>query len=87
MPLHVRVAGRLPGEQPKEEADERERAEHAPEFRRSTISGNGSNVSVFDASSPEELHSPVSAQPPFSFMEIAVIALCRHPSPICEDDI
>lgn len=84
MPLHVRVAGRLPGEQPKEEG---ERAEHAPEFRRSTISGNGSNVSVFDASSPEVLHSPVSARSPFSFMEIAVIPPCRHPSPICEDDI
>jgi muconolactone D-isomerase len=34
----------------------------------------------------EELHDILSTLPLFPFMEIAVSALCRHPSSIRDDD-
>lgn len=95
MLFHVRMDVHLPRDLPKEEADELKRVERerARELQRDgrwrhlwRIAGNYSNISIFDVSSPQELHDLLSALPLFPFMEIAVIPLCRHPSSIRDDD-
>ena len=37
------------------------------------------NVSIFDVESPGELHEILNSLPLYPFMDIEVIALCRHP--------
>jgi muconolactone D-isomerase len=44
------------------------------------ITGQYANVSVFDVETHDELHAILSSLPLFPFMEIAVMALARHPS-------
>ena len=43
------------------------------------VAGKYANISVFDVGSPAELHEIVSSLPLYPFMEIDIIALCRHP--------
>jgi muconolactone D-isomerase len=43
------------------------------------VAGKFSNVSVFDVESPAELHEILSSLPLYAFMDVEVIALCRHP--------
>ena len=43
------------------------------------VVGKFANVSVFDVESPTELHDILNSLPLYPFMEIEVIALCRHP--------
>lgn len=50
------------------------------------VAGRYANVSIFDVSSPQELHDILSTLPLFPFMEIQVTPLCRHPSSIRDDD-
>ena len=50
------------------------------------ISGQYSNVSIFDVADTQELHDLVSTLPLFPFMEISVTPLNRHPSSIRDDD-
>ena len=50
------------------------------------IAGQYSNISIFDVADPQELHDIVSSLPLYAFMEIAVTALCRHPSSIRGDN-
>ena len=50
------------------------------------VSGNYSNVSIFDVADNTELHDILSNLPLFPFMDINVVALCRHPSSIHDDD-
>jgi muconolactone D-isomerase len=50
------------------------------------IAGRYANISIFDVDSPDELHALLMTLPLFPFMETRVIALCRHPSSIREDD-
>lgn len=50
------------------------------------VAGRYANVSIFDVESPTELHELISTLPLFPFMEIRVMALCRHPSSIRDDD-
>ena len=50
------------------------------------VAGSYSNVSIFDVNNNAELHDLISALPLFSFMEISVAPLCRHPSSIHPDD-
>lgn len=95
MLFHVRMDVRLPPDLPPEKADalktvEREKAQalqRAGTWRHLwRIAGNYSNISIFDVSSPQELHDVLSTLPLFPYMEIAVLPLCRHPSSIREDD-
>lgn len=50
------------------------------------ISGQYSNISIFDVESNEELHTILQGLPLYKFMNIEVMALNRHPSSIREDD-
>ena len=50
------------------------------------VSGQYSNVSIFDVKGPDELHEIMLSLPLFPFMETQVTALCRHPSSIHDDD-
>ena len=51
------------------------------------ISGQYSNISVFDVESNEELHKLLQGLPLFPYMDIEVMPLNRHPSSIRENDI
>ena len=46
------------------------------------ITGQFSNLSIFDVASNDELHDTLSKLPLFPFMKITVTALARHPSSI-----
>ena len=50
------------------------------------VVGQYSNVSIFDVESHSQLHDILTSLPLFPFMSISVIALCRHPSGIRDDD-
>ncbi|QRX81681.1 muconolactone Delta-isomerase [Glaciimonas sp. PAMC28666] len=50
------------------------------------IAGQYANISVFDVSSVEELHTLISTLPLFPYMQIQIMPLCRHPSSIRSDD-
>ena len=50
------------------------------------ITGQYSNISIFDVESNEELHNLLQGLPLYPFMKIEVMALNRHPSSIREDD-
>lgn len=51
------------------------------------ISGEYSNISIFDVESNEELHNLLQGLPLFPYMDIKVMPLNRHPSSIRESDI
>jgi muconolactone D-isomerase len=95
MLFHVQMTVRLPHDMPAVQADElkaREKA-MAQELQRAgtwrhlwRIAGRYANVSVFDVSSPQELHDTLSRLPLFPYMDIEVQALCRHASSIHDDD-
>ncbi len=51
------------------------------------ISGEYSNISIFDVDSNEELHNLLQGLPLFPYMDIKVMPLNRHPSSIRESDI
>lgn len=46
------------------------------------ITGQYSNISIFDVGSNDELHQLLSNLPLFPYMEIAVTPLATHPSDI-----
>ena len=50
------------------------------------ITGEYSNISIFDVKSNEELHNLLQALPLFPYMNIKVMPLNRHPSSIRDDD-
>ncbi|MEN0614862.1 muconolactone Delta-isomerase [Klebsiella indica] len=50
------------------------------------VAGLYANVSIFDVQDVDELHQILMALPLYSFMQIRVEALCRHPSSIRQDD-
>lgn len=50
------------------------------------VVGLYSNVSIFDVQDNARLHDILTSLPLYPFMEIAVTALCRHPSSLHEDD-
>ncbi|MEF9956703.1 MAG: muconolactone Delta-isomerase [Acinetobacter sp.] len=50
------------------------------------ITGQYSNISIFDVESNEELHNILQGLPLYSYMDIEVMAMNRHPSSIREDD-
>ena len=50
------------------------------------ITGQYSNISIFDVESNEELHNLLQGLPLYPYMNIEVMPLNRHPSSIREDD-
>ncbi|WP_313809644.1 muconolactone Delta-isomerase [Sphingobium sp.] len=50
------------------------------------VVGQYSNVSIFDVESNAHLHDLLTGLPLYPFMDVAVTALCRHPSSTHEDD-
>lgn len=50
------------------------------------VVGQYKNVSIFDVESAAELHEILMGLPLFPFMQIEVVALCRHPSAVRDDD-
>ncbi|MBS7669423.1 muconolactone Delta-isomerase [Croceicoccus gelatinilyticus] len=50
------------------------------------VVGQYSNVSIFDVESNAQLHDILVALPLYPFMDVRVVALCRHPSSLHDDD-
>ncbi|ENV45436.1 muconolactone Delta-isomerase [Acinetobacter schindleri] len=50
------------------------------------ITGQYSNISIFDVENNEELHNLLQGLPLYPFMKIEVMALNRHPSSIRDND-
>jgi muconolactone D-isomerase len=95
MLFQVEMTVRLPHGLDPDTADELKRTERAraQELQRAgtwrhlwRVAGQYRNVSIFDVGSTGELHELLSTLPLFPFMEVAVTALCRHPSSIRDDD-
>ncbi|HVI88419.1 MAG TPA: muconolactone Delta-isomerase [Dongiaceae bacterium] len=95
MLFHVTMNVRLPHDMPVEKANELKATERniAQHLQREgkwrhlwRVVGRYANVSVFDVRDAQELHDILSSLPLFPYMDIAVTALCRHPSSIHEDD-
>lgn len=50
------------------------------------ITGQYSNISIFDVENNEELHNILQGLPLYPYMNIEIMAMNRHPSSIREDD-
>ncbi|MGO4325897.1 muconolactone Delta-isomerase [Cupriavidus sp. 2TAF22] len=87
----VRMDVKLPADMPAAQADEikaREKA-YSQDLQRQgkwphiwRVVGEYANYSVFDAETNDELHAMLSGLPLFSYMEIHVTPLAKHPSSI-----
>jgi muconolactone D-isomerase len=94
MLFKVTMDVQLPFQMPKATADELKLKERelAHELQRSgkwrhlwRVVGRYANVSIFDVSSPTELHELLQTLPLFPYMKIDVEALCQHPSAIQDE--
>ena len=95
MLYHVRMDVNLPRDLPIEQANEIKAVEKAysQELQQQgkwrhiwRITGQYSNISIFDVESNEELHNILQGLPLYPYMNIEVVPLNRHPSSIREDD-
>ncbi len=95
MLFHVRMDVNIPRDLPVEQANEIKAVEKAysQELQRQgkwrhiwRITGQYSNISIFDVESNEELHNLLQSLPLYPYMNIKVMALNRHPSSIRDDD-
>ncbi|TCB34988.1 muconolactone Delta-isomerase [Acinetobacter sp. ANC 4910] len=95
MLFHVRMDVHIPLDMPIEKVNEIKAIEKAysQELQRSgkwrhiwRVTGQYSNISIFDVASNEELHNILQGLPLYPFMKIEVMPLNRHPSSIREDD-
>ncbi|AUZ05388.1 MULTISPECIES: muconolactone Delta-isomerase [Vitreoscilla] len=95
MLFHVRMDVNIPKDMPKEEADQIKMTEKAysqalqqqGKWRHLwRITGQYSNISIFDVDSNEELHNLLQALPLYPYMNIEVMALNRHPSSVRDSD-
>lgn len=95
MLYHVRMDVHIPLDLPAETASQIKATEKAysQELQRQgkwrhiwRISGQYSNISIFDVESHEELHNILQGLPLYPYMVIEVMPLNRHPSSIREDD-
>ena len=95
MLFQVRMTVKLPHDMPADQAtrlkaDEKELAQHLQ--REGTwrhlwrIAGLYANVSIFDVADNQALHDTLMQLPLYPYMDIEVMALCRHPSSIHNDD-
>lgn len=95
MLYHVRMDVKIPLDFDPKKADEIKATEKAysQELQRQgkwrhlwRITGQYSNISIFDVESNEELHNILQGLPLYPFMDIEVTPLNRHPSSIRDDD-
>ncbi|KQR60779.1 muconolactone Delta-isomerase [Acidovorax sp. Leaf160] len=85
---------RIPSTLAPEVADEikRKEKEYAQQLQRNgqwrhlwRVVGEYANVSIFDVSGNDELHTILSGLPLFPYMEIKVTPLANHPSSIVQE--
>ena len=95
MLFHVRMDVNIPKDMPVEQANEIKAVEKAYSQQLQQqgkwrhiwrITGQYSNISIFDVESNEELHTILQGLPLYTYKQIEVMALNRHPSSIREDD-
>ena len=95
MLFHVPMDVNIPRDMPVEQANEIKAVEkvYSQELQRQgkwrhiwRITGQYSNISIFDVESNEELHDILQGLPLYPYMNIEVMALNRHPSSVREDD-
>jgi muconolactone D-isomerase len=91
MLFFVKMTVNMPPDVSKEAVEALNTAEHAlaAEYQRTgkwihlwRVVGKWANVSIFDVSSPAELHDLLSQMPLYPYMTVEVTALCHHPSSI-----
>lgn len=96
MLFHVCMDVLLPVDMPPEQANEIKAIEKAysQDLQRQgkwrhlwRISGQYSNISIFDVESNEALHDLLQGLPLFPYMKIEVMPLNRHPSSIRDNDL
>lgn len=96
MLFQVRMDVNLPVDMPVEQANQIKSVEKAysQDLQRQgkwrhiwRITGQYSNISIFDVESNEELHTILQGLPLYPYMKIEVIALNRHPSSVRENDL
>lgn len=91
MLFKVEMQVNIPSSLPKAQADEIKAKEKAysqqlqrdgkwPHIWR--VVGQYANISIFDVSDNQELHTLLTALPLYPYMEISVQPLCEHPSSI-----
>ncbi|QIC65154.1 muconolactone Delta-isomerase [Acinetobacter schindleri] len=95
MLFHVRMDVNIPRDLPEAQVNEIKAVEKAysQELQRPgkwrhiwRITGQYSNISIFDVENNEELHNLLQGLPLYPFMKIEVMALNRHPSSIRDND-
>ncbi|WP_436898120.1 muconolactone Delta-isomerase [Acinetobacter gyllenbergii] len=95
MLFHVRMDVNIPLDMPVEQANQIKAVEKAysQDLQRQgkwrhiwRITGQYSNISIFDVENNEELHNILQGLPLYPYMNIEVMAMNRHPSAIREDD-
>lgn len=95
MLFHVHMTVKLPPDMPAEQAarlkaDEKalaQRLQHEGTWRHLwRVAGLYANVSVFDVPDTQTLHDTLMSLPLYPYMDIDVMALCRHPSSVHGDD-
>ncbi|MCA4780593.1 muconolactone Delta-isomerase [Acinetobacter towneri] len=95
MLFHVRMDVNIPRDLPEAQVNEIKAIEKAysQELQRQgkwrhiwRVTGQYSNISIFDVETNEELHNLLQGLPLYPFMKIEVMALNRHPSSIRDDD-
>ena len=95
MLFHVRMDVNIPRDLPVEQINEIKAVEKAysQELQRQgkwrhiwRITGQYSNISIFDVESNEELHNLLQGLPLYPYMNIDLMALNLHPSSVRDDD-
>ena len=96
MLFHVRMTVKLPHDMQQDQvarlkADEKELAQRLQRegiWRHLwRIAGLYSNVSIFDVPDAQALHDTLMQLPLYPYMDIEVMAMCRHPSSVHDDDL
>ncbi|MFC3902019.1 muconolactone delta-isomerase [Acinetobacter marinus] len=95
MLFHVRMNVHLPKDMPTAQADEIKAKEKAY-FQKLQqdkvwrhiwrITGQYSNISIFDVESNQALHDLLQGLPLYPYMTLDIMPLNRHPSSIYDDD-
>lgn len=89
MLFHVHMTVNIPHDADPETVERRkkEEKERSQQLQRDGIwlhlwrvAGQYANISVFDVSSPAELHEILSTLPLYPYMDVTVTALTSHPS-------
>jgi muconolactone D-isomerase len=95
MLFHVTITVRMPHDVDPNKVKELGEREHerAAELQRRgkwlhlwRVAGKWANVSIFDVDSPAELHELLESLPLYPYMDVEVVALCRHPGSIRTTD-